>query len=118
MQALGMKLLTKKDVPDYKVPAVPSNFLDVVFFHISRLNIFGIIRYTIAKLGYAEEDKVTVLELIYNYGVSEYSKGNAYAQAFAIFYQQHFPINILAFFNCLAYVSAGCHWHQRCVQQC
>ncbi|XP_066352165.1 lactoylglutathione lyase-like isoform X3 [Miscanthus floridulus] len=49
-----MKPLMKKDVPDYK--------------------------YTIAKLGYAEEDKTTVLELIYNYGVTEYSKGNAYAQ--------------------------------------
>ncbi|RCV29731.1 hypothetical protein SETIT_6G036000v2 [Setaria italica] len=53
-KALGMKLLEKKDVPDYK--------------------------YTIAKLGYADEDKTTVLELIYNYGVTEYSKGNAYAQ--------------------------------------
>ena len=96
-----MKLLTKKDVPDYKVPAVPSNFLDVVFFQLSRLNIFGIIQHTIAKLGYAEEDKTTALELIYNYGVTEYSKGNAYAQVFAIFYQQHFSNNILALLNCL-----------------
>ncbi|PWZ44137.1 Lactoylglutathione lyase [Zea mays] len=53
-KALGMKLLRKKDVPDYK--------------------------YTIAMLGYADEDKTTVLELTYNYGVTEYSKGNAYAQ--------------------------------------
>ncbi|KAM3242080.1 hypothetical protein ACQJBY_054654 [Aegilops geniculata] len=54
MQALGMKLLRKKDVPQYK--------------------------YTIAMMGYAEEDKTTVLELTYNYGVTEYNKGNAYAQ--------------------------------------
>ncbi|KAF5176051.1 Lactoylglutathione lyase [Thalictrum thalictroides] len=53
-KALGMKLLRKKDVPDYK--------------------------YTIAMVGYADEDKTTVLELTYNYGVTEYTKGNAYAQ--------------------------------------
>uniref|UniRef100_A0A8R7VD25 lactoylglutathione lyase n=1 Tax=Triticum urartu TaxID=4572 RepID=A0A8R7VD25_TRIUA len=53
-KALGMKLLRKKDVPQYK--------------------------YTIAMMGYAEEDKTTVLELTYNYGVTEYNKGNAYAQ--------------------------------------
>ncbi|XP_066330281.1 lactoylglutathione lyase-like [Miscanthus floridulus] len=53
-KALGLKLLRKKDVPDYK--------------------------YTIAMLGYADEDKTTVLELTYNYGVTEYRKGNAYAQ--------------------------------------
>ncbi|CAO2176172.1 unnamed protein product [Urochloa humidicola] len=53
-KALGMKLLRKKDVPDYK--------------------------YTIAMLGYADEDKTTVLELTYNYDRTEYSKGNAYAQ--------------------------------------
>ena len=71
--------------------------LDVVFFQFSGLNVFTLIQYTIAMLGYADEDKTTVLELTYNYGVTEYSKGNAYAQVFAIFYQQHFPINILAF---------------------
>lgn len=31
-------------------------------------------------LGYGPEDKTTVLELTYNYGVTEYDKGNAYAQ--------------------------------------
>jgi len=31
-------------------------------------------------LGYAEEQETTVLELTYNYGVTEYTKGNAYAQ--------------------------------------
>lgn len=53
-KACGMKLLRKKDVPDYK--------------------------YTIAMLGYDDEDKTTVIELTYNYGVTEYTKGNAYAQ--------------------------------------
>ncbi|KAK1280056.1 Lactoylglutathione lyase [Acorus gramineus] len=37
-------------------------------------------KYTIAMMGYADEDKTTVLELTYNYGVTEYTKGNAYAQ--------------------------------------
>lgn len=31
-------------------------------------------------LGYAEEHETIVLELTYNYGVTEYTKGNAYAQ--------------------------------------
>lgn len=31
-------------------------------------------------LGYGPEDKSAVLELTYNYGVTEYDKGNAYAQ--------------------------------------
>ncbi|XP_074582354.1 lactoylglutathione lyase-like [Curcuma longa] len=53
-KACGMKLLRTKDNPDYK--------------------------YTIAMMGYAEETETTVLELTYNYGVTEYTKGNAYAQ--------------------------------------
>jgi hypothetical protein len=31
-------------------------------------------------LGYGSEDKNAVLELAYNYGVTEYEKGNAYGQ--------------------------------------
>lgn len=31
-------------------------------------------------MGYGPEDKSAVLELTYNYGVTEYDKGNAYAQ--------------------------------------
>ncbi|XP_050370127.1 lactoylglutathione lyase GLX1 [Argentina anserina] len=53
-RALGLKLLRRIERPEYK--------------------------YTIAILGYAEEDKTTILELTYNYGVTEYTKGNAYAQ--------------------------------------
>ncbi|GFZ06332.1 glyoxalase/bleomycin resistance protein/dioxygenase superfamily protein [Actinidia rufa] len=52
--ALGMKLVKKTDRPEQK--------------------------YTIAMMGYAEECETTVLELTYNYGVTEYTKGNAYAQ--------------------------------------
>lgn len=93
MQALGMKLLRKKDVPDYKVPSLiwgwtmfarfrsdERNGMGVVFLFNFRLNIFDLVQYTIAMLGYADEDKTTVLELTYNYGRTEYSKGNAYAQ--------------------------------------
>ncbi|GLT83291.1 hypothetical protein SLE2022_015880 [Rubroshorea leprosula] len=53
-KALGMRVVKKVDRPEYK--------------------------YTIAMLGYAEEEKTTVLELTYNYGVTKYTKGNAYAQ--------------------------------------
>lgn len=38
------------------------------------------VQYTIALLGYGPEDKNAVMELTYNYGVTEYDKGNAYAQ--------------------------------------
>ena len=38
------------------------------------------LQYTLAMLGYGPEDKSTVMELTYNYGVTEYEKGNAYAQ--------------------------------------
>ncbi|WRX33455.1 Glyoxalase/fosfomycin resistance/dioxygenase domain - like 9 [Theobroma cacao] len=53
-KAFGMELLRKKDNPEYK--------------------------YTIAMMGYGPEDKNAVLELTYNYGVTEYDKGNGYAQ--------------------------------------
>lgn len=53
-KALGLKLARTIDRPQYK--------------------------YTLAMLGYAEEHETIVLELTYNYGVTEYTKGNAYAQ--------------------------------------
>jgi len=53
-KALGMKLLRTIDRPEYK--------------------------YTLAMMGYAEEHESAVLELTYNYDVTEYTKGNAYAQ--------------------------------------
>lgn len=53
-KAFGMELLRKRDNAEYK--------------------------YTIAMMGYGPEDKNAVLELTYNYGVTEYDKGNAYAQ--------------------------------------
>ncbi|XP_061367402.1 lactoylglutathione lyase GLX1-like [Gastrolobium bilobum] len=53
-KALGMTLLRKRDNPDYK--------------------------YTVAMMGYGPEDKNTVLELTYNYGVTNYDKGNGYGQ--------------------------------------
>lgn len=38
------------------------------------------LQYTIAMMGYGPEDKSAVMELTYNYDVTEYDKGNAYAQ--------------------------------------
>lgn len=43
------------------------------------------LQYTIAMMGYGPEDKNAVLELTYNYGVTEYDKGNAYAQVNSCF---------------------------------
>ncbi|KAL6523545.1 hypothetical protein OROGR_017148 [Orobanche gracilis] len=53
-KAFGMDLLRRRDNPDYK--------------------------YTVAMMGFGPEDKNAVIELTYNYGVTEYDKGNAYAQ--------------------------------------
>lgn len=53
-EVLGMKLLRTRENPEYK--------------------------YTLAFLGYNDEDKTTVFELTYNWGTTEYDKGNAYAQ--------------------------------------
>ncbi|XP_062018973.1 probable lactoylglutathione lyase, chloroplastic [Rosa rugosa] len=54
MKAFGMELLRTRDNPEYK--------------------------YTVAMLGYGTEDNSPVLELTYNYGITDYDKGNGYAQ--------------------------------------
>jgi len=51
-EVLGMKLLRTTDRPDQK--------------------------YSLAFVGYDDEDKTAVLELTYNYGVDEYQLGTAY----------------------------------------
>lgn len=54
-KAFGMKEFRRRDNPDQK--------------------------YTLAMVGYGDDEmKTTVLELTYNYGVTEYTKGNGYAQ--------------------------------------
>ncbi|XP_010668262.2 putative lactoylglutathione lyase [Beta vulgaris subsp. vulgaris] len=53
-KAYGMELLRKMDNPEYKC--------------------------TTAIMGYGPEDNNAVIELTYNYGVSEYDKGNGYGQ--------------------------------------
>ena len=49
---LGMRLLRTSENPEYK--------------------------YSLAFLGYDDEDKASVLELTYNWGVEKYDLGNAY----------------------------------------
>ena len=49
---LGMRLLRTSENPEYK--------------------------YSLAFLGYDDEDKTSVLELTYNWGVDKYDLGNAY----------------------------------------
>ena len=41
-------------------------------------------QYTVAMMGYGPEDKNAALELTYNYGVTNYDKGNGYAQVESI----------------------------------
>ena len=51
-KGFGMKELRRRDVPDGK--------------------------YTLAFVGYGDEDKDTVIELTYNYGVDHYEMGSAF----------------------------------------
>jgi lactoylglutathione lyase len=51
-QVLGMRLLRRRDYPDGK--------------------------FTLAFVGYGDEDEDAVLELTYNWGVDKYELGNAY----------------------------------------
>ncbi|QHO22104.1 putative lactoylglutathione lyase [Arachis hypogaea] len=53
-KAIGMQLLRRKDNPEHKN--------------------------TVATMGYGPEDKNTVLELTYIYGITNYDKGNGYGQ--------------------------------------
>lgn len=77
---------------------------------------FKALQYTIAMMGYAKEEETTVLELTYNYGVTEYTKGNAYAQvrAYHINNPSHgFWRLILLFDNQkLEFVLVDCTWHR------
>ncbi|KAF9662560.1 hypothetical protein SADUNF_Sadunf18G0066900 [Salix dunnii] len=71
-KAFGMELLRKRDNPKYKDE---NQHFIMTKEHSLRDN-----KYTIAMMGYGPEDKNAVMELTYNYGVTEYDKGNAYAQ--------------------------------------
>lgn len=56
-----------------------------VVYVFARAKLLSCFQYTIAMMGYGPEDKNAVLELTYNYGVTEYDKGNAYAQVDSFF---------------------------------
>lgn len=77
-----MELLRKIDNPEYQVTSLTSCFnhsthcAHHMYAHSRRL----VLQYTLAMMGYGPEEKNAVLELTYNYGVTEYAKGNAYAQ--------------------------------------
>ena len=49
-------------------------------YHCFIVSLFCVFQYTIAMMGYGPEDTHPVVELTYNYGVTEYTKGNAYGQ--------------------------------------
>ena len=56
-------------------------FVSLEFATLNDLfNFFLLFQYTNAIMGYGPEDKNAVLELTYNYGVTEYDKGNGYTQ--------------------------------------
>ncbi|KAL9267917.1 putative lactoylglutathione lyase, chloroplastic [Drosera capensis] len=73
-KAFGMELLRKRSKPESA--------------QLLRKRDNPEYEYTIAMMGYGTEDKSAVFELTYNYGVTEYEKGNAYAQALMMFKEQ------------------------------
>ncbi|KAH0919656.1 hypothetical protein HID58_027316 [Brassica napus] len=84
-KAFGMELLRTRDNPEYKfLRANPTKLVRLIglvwFICLKSLAVSDCLQYTIAMMGYGPEDKTAVLELTYNYGVTEYDKGNAYAQ--------------------------------------
>ena len=59
----------------------------IILFQLFVLQNFSApLQYTVAIMGYGPEDKNTVLELTYNYGVNEYDKGDGYAQVSALIF--------------------------------
>ena len=43
-----------------------------------------VIRYTLGFMGYGPEESNAVFELTYNYGTTEYAKGNAYVHTVGV----------------------------------
>ena len=97
-----MKEFRRRDNPDQKVhyyimcnndggmcylncfkPSCIRNVLRPNFLYVfMKLGLF-VPQYTLAMVGYGDDEmKTTVLELTYNYGVTEYTKGNGYAQVY------------------------------------
>lgn len=70
----------------------------VVLCHLTAVYLteFVGVQYTVAFMGYGPEDENAVLELTYNYGVTNYDKGNGYAQVGSVcFYSQKRALMIL-----------------------
>lgn len=64
--------------------------------------IMIVFQYTVAVLGYGPEANGPVLELRYNYGVTNYDKGNGYTQVDSIlflFSEEDFMIVAWSFIN-------------------
>jgi lactoylglutathione lyase len=55
-----------------------SFYTDVMGMKLLRRKDYPAGEFTLAFLGYGEESEQTVIELTYNWGVSEYDLGNAY----------------------------------------
>ncbi|OOF70609.1 lactoylglutathione lyase [Rodentibacter caecimuris] len=53
-------------------------YQDVLGMRLLRTSENAEYKYTLAFLGYDDEDKSSVIELTYNWGVNEYNLGNAY----------------------------------------
>lgn len=120
-KAVGMKLLHKIDNPEEKVNylwllircmaiRVPGITVLIDVCNICIIKIMIVLlslimiafQYTVAKLGYGP-----VLELTYNYGVTNYDKGNGYAQVYSIlflFSEEGFNNYYMVLHECIMHV--------------
>lgn len=57
----------------------------LIFSYQLSLILIGL-QNTVATMGYGPEDKNTVLELTYIYGITNYDKGNGYGQVDTIYF--------------------------------
>ena len=71
-----------------------------------------ILQYTLAMVGYGDDEmKTTVLELTYNYGVTEYTKGTGYAQVHSCWWLLKSSLLVVVFKAC---VSANVVFNTEC----
>lgn len=77
-----------------------------------------VLQYTVAMMGYGPEEKNAVLELTYNYGVTEYDKGNAYAQVCDVDSLHCISATVLEaeIWTSTCTLPTDRPWHRRCLQ--
>lgn len=98
------------DRPEEKVSLMISNDLRRIFTYANlRISPRCVVQDTIAMLGYGDDpNQIAILELIYNYDVTEYTKGNAYSHVSFFLLKLNITIERVSF---VRIVSIHCFSH-------